>query len=206
MRRIGDHEIEAWRWAGIAGSVLDRVGQPADVPQSRGPLPGLGISIGPVDIADDARNIAKGRRATQSDGDRRAPRAVDGNTSGLNEDASFAVATDPNPGMWWQVDLETQQWISDIQVWPRTDVCCHDRLHNVLIFVSDSEPSSADPYELRLQPDVTPYFVLGRAGTPTTIPINRSGRFVRIQKTWQGFLDIAEVKVWGVTADKPRRR
>jgi hypothetical protein len=197
-RQLADHEIDGWKWAGMAESVMDRAGEPQTLPRPRGPTPGLGITIGPVPIADDARNLAKGRRATQSNGSRIAARAVDGDTA----DESSAMLTDQAPGLWWQVDLGSQQWISSVQVWSRTDPCCRDRLHNILVFVSDSEPSSDDPYLLRVQPDVSNYFVLGRIGTPTTLPIGRPGRYIRIQKMAAGYLDIAEVKVWGLDSEK----
>jgi hypothetical protein len=202
IRHLDDYEIGAWSWAGVTSSVLDRVGQPSGLLRPHGPLPGLGISIGPASIAEDARNLAKGRPATQSNGDRRALRAVDGNTSGENADDSLTTLADWRGNIWWQVDLGERQSITDVQVWPRTDACCLDHLNNVLIVASDAPPISADPYVLRQQPDVSSYFVLGRLGAPTTIPIDRPARYVRIIQTAPGFLDIAEVKVWGLASEK----
>ena len=97
---------------------------------------------------------------------------------------------------WWEVDLGQSVPISFVQVWPRTDACCLDRLHNFLVFVSDTAIASDDPYAAKQEPDVTNLFVLGMPGRPTTIDVHGSGRYVRIQKSHPGTMDLAEIQVW----------
>ena len=103
---------------------------------------------------------------------------------------------DRPPAVWWQVDLGERQRIGFVQVWPQTDGCCRDRLHNFHVFVSDHELTADDPRVLLAQDEVSSYFVLGRAGAPTTIDVRRPGRYVRIQMAYAGQMDLAEVQVW----------
>jgi hypothetical protein len=49
------------------------------------------------------------------------------------------------------------------------------------------------------QPGVSKYFTSGIAGTPTSISINRRGRYIRVQLTETNYLSLAEVEVIGET-------
>jgi hypothetical protein len=128
---------------------------------------------------------------------------VDGDTTGVGEGHAVVKIDDPQPPaderlrtVWWQVDLGRRQPIGYVQVWPGTDGCCPDRLHNFFVYVSDRELTARDPRELQAQPEVSRYFVLGRAGAPTTIDVRRQGRYVRIQAAYAAQMDLAEVQVW----------
>ena len=154
----------------------------------------------PIVLPTGVRNLADKRLAKQSDGGGTAALAVDGNTSGVGNDQSIATIGDQKPEHWWQVDLGESLPISYIQIWSRTDPCCLDRLNNVSIFVSDDEFVSEDPYVVGRTDGVTSYFALGRIGRPTSVAINRAGRYVRLQMAHPGVTDIAEVQVWSAGA------
>jgi hypothetical protein len=153
-----------------------------------------------VVLPSGARNLAEKRPAKQSDGGGTAALAVDGNTSGVGADQSIATMGDQKPEHWWQVDLGASLPIDYVQIWSRTDPCCLDRLNNLSIFVSDDDFVSDDPYVVGRTNGVSSYFVLGRVGRPTSVTINRTGRFVRLQMAHPGSTDIAEVQVWSTGA------
>jgi hypothetical protein len=120
---------------------------------------------------------------------------VDGNTSGNWNDNSL-THTGLDGQAWWQVDLGSVQSINSISVFNRTD-CCGDRVSDFYVLVSDSPFLSNDLAATRGQVGVSAYHVAGQAGTPTSVPVNRSGRYVRVQLTGTNYLSLAEVQVWG---------
>ena len=130
-------------------------------------------------------NLALQRSATQSStltfagivAD--ASRAVDGNTDGVFLHGSVSHTFIDTHG-WWQVDLDTRRSIENIEVYNRTD-CCADQLSNYYVFVSDRCFESPDLSATINQPGVSSYFQPEQAGHPTTITVNRTGRYVRIQ-------------------------
>ncbi len=139
-------------------------------------------------------NIALGKSATQSsdyDSQRTASKAVDGNFSG----SWAAIASTQNePEAWWQVDLGSSQAIDIIKLWNRSD-CCQDRLSNVVVFVSDTPFTSTSVAATQAQSGVSTYTLSGALGAATSVPINRSGRYVRVQLTGANLLSLAEVEV-----------
>ncbi len=124
--------------------------------------------------------------------------AVDGNTSGFWVDGSvthtqFGTAEQP---MWWDVDLINISEISDIHIWNRQD-CCSSRLSDFHIFVSDV-PFEGNTLESSLnQAGVGNFFFTGAVGSDAVVPINRSGRYIRIQLTSTDVLSLAEVEIIG---------
>ena len=94
------------------------------------------------------------------------------------------------------MDFGTSLPISYVQIWSRTDPCCLDRRNNLSIFASDDAFTSDDPYVVSRTDGVASFFALGRVARPTSIAINRSGRYVRLQAAHPGATDIAEVQVW----------
>jgi YD repeat-containing protein len=146
--------------------------------------------------ASTVTNLALNKPATQSStfsGITVASRATDGNVSGNWNDNSVA-STDPENQAWWQVDLQSVEPIESIKVWNRTD-CCSDRLANFYVFVSEQPFASNDVTATQNQAGVSSYHTTGQAGTPTTVTINRSGRYVRVQLAGSNFLSLAEVQV-----------
>ena len=122
--------------------------------------------------------------------------AVDGNTNGNSWSDNSVALTNWESQPWIEVDLEAVKAISEIEIWNRTD-CCGGFLSNYYVFVSDVPFTSTDPTATIAQAGVTNYFETDPAGEPTTIAVNRTGRYVRVQLTGTSFLAVAELKVFG---------
>ena len=151
-------------------------------------------------------NVALNKAATQSStlaynppGD--ASHAVDGNTDGNYFNASVTHTNGGNQD-WWQVDLGALYTLQTINVWNRTD-CCGDRLSNFYVFVSNDPFSSTDLTTTLNQSGVSNYYTAGQGGTPTTISINRTGRYLRVQLAGSGIMSLAEVEAFGTPAPPP---
>ncbi|WP_344209620.1 glycosyl hydrolase family 95 catalytic domain-containing protein [Kribbella sancticallisti] len=143
-------------------------------------------------------NLARGKAATQSSTAHNAPasRAVDGNTSGSWGDNSVTHTNEPSSEAWWQVDLGKPEALSQLSVWNRTD-CCSDRLSNYWIIVSENPITAASLLEARTAPGVTAIRQATTAGSPTTVDLNVTGRYVRIQlESTSNPLSLAEVKLY----------
>ena len=114
-------------------------------------------------------------------------------------DLAYPAPSAVNP--WWQVDLGASSSIGSVVVWNRTD-CCGARLSDYWVFVSDTPFVGTD----------TPATLQSRTGTfsshqttapspSTAIPVNASGRYVRVQlNSTANFLSLAEVQVYGTGA------
>ncbi|MFF2846197.1 alpha-L-fucosidase [Streptomyces sp. NPDC058001] len=143
-------------------------------------------------------NVAQGKPATQKSTriDAVAGRAVDGNTNGTFFGGSVTHTvenSDAEP--WWQVDLQSNQKISDISLWNRTD-CCSDRLSKYYVFVSDTPFTGTSVKETLAQPGVKAYYQEDVAGAPARIRVDGQGRYVRVQLTSTTPLSLAEVQVF----------
>ena len=146
-------------------------------------------------------NAASGKLAMQSSTVLAgvAARAVDGNTDGAWLKNSV-THTNNEAGPWWQVDLGTVHSIAEIKIWNRTD-CCPERLSNFYVFISSTPFTSNDLNTTLINSAVSSFPAPGVAGTPTSIPIGKQGRFVRIQLMGPDYLSLAEVEV---LADVPK--
>jgi pimeloyl-ACP methyl ester carboxylesterase len=123
-----------------------------------------------------------------------AGRAVDGNTSGNWGDNSVTHTTVENQP-WWQVDLGSLQPIQEVKLWNRTD-CCGDALADFYLFVSDQPFESTDLQTTQNQSSVTTYHMGGIPGTSTTMTIQRTARYLRVQLGRNDRLSLAEVQIW----------
>lgn len=123
-----------------------------------------------------------------------ASRAVDGNTDGAFWHLSTS-ATNFEYQPWWQVDLGSSQTIALIDVWARTD-CCPEHTANIYVLVSDQPFSSTSLSTVLSQAGVSSYYISGNASTPSTVSVNRTGRYVRVQRTDSQYLVLAELKAW----------
>ncbi len=131
-----------------------------------------------------------------------ASRANDGNTNG-NFWAAFSVShTNWQNQPWWEVDLEDVFNITDINLYNRTDVN-QDQFADFYVLVSDVPFNSTTLNTALNQNGVDSYYQSSTAGDPSTISINRTGRYVRIQKQGVGFLAIAEAEVMGCAIAGP---
>jgi len=143
-------------------------------------------------------NVALGKPTSQSGTQlgAEASRAVDGNTDGNFWGGNSVTLTDWVGNAWWEVDLQNQSQIDEINLWNRTD-CCENLFSDFYIFVSPAPFTSTDLNTTLNQSGVTNYLVSGTAGLPTNQAINASGRYVRVQLTGTAYLAIAEVEVIG---------
>ena len=124
-------------------------------------------------------------------------RAVDGNTSGDFWGSSSVSATNSEYQPRWEVDLGSSQPIRSIKMWPRTD-CCLDHTANYYVLVSDAPFVSTDLAAARNPASVSSYYISGDAGAPVTINLERTGRYVRVQRADSQYLVLGEVQVWGM--------
>ena len=142
-------------------------------------------------------NLALGKTATQSSTtEGSAGKAVDGNTSG-NFWGDFSVSStgwEVNP--WWQVDLGEIANITEMKVWGRTD-CCQAFLSNYYVLVSENPFPAGSLHTLLNTPGILSFFQNTAAGTPSTIPIGTTGRYVRIPVNTATLLFLAEVEIFG---------
>jgi len=148
-----------------------------------------------------AENLALGKPARQSSDlaipvDLSAAKAVDGNTNG-NFGAASLSHTDFESSAWWEVDLTGNFSLTDVRVFNRED-CCSDALSAFYVLVSDTPIPTGSLDSVRATPGVSSYFVAGTGGRPSTVAINTSGRYVRVQLSRAEYLQLAEVQVFGV--------
>ncbi len=156
----------------------------------------VGVSLYDPALAN-VNNLAYNKTATQSSTNfsAAASRAVDGNTSGNWNDGSVTHTAVQNTA-WWHVDLGSVESIGNIELWNRTD-CCGSALTNFYVFVSDVPFISTDLTTTINQSGVWSTNVSGQGGTPTTLTVNRTGRYVRVQLvSTSERLSLAEVQVW----------
>ncbi len=142
-------------------------------------------------------NLAIGATATQSSTYQNAPAAlaIDGNMNGSMANGSVAV-TNLDSQAWWELDLGRMVEIDSIRLWNRTD-CCGDRLGNFHVLVSEEPFSSQTLADVQNQDGVSDYPVSGTAAGQTDVPIDRFGRYVRVQLEGSNHLQLAEVQVFG---------
>lgn len=143
------------------------------------------------------RNVALGAAATQkSVGFGGVPeRAVDGRTDGAFSSRSVTHTAQPETQAWWQVDLGSSMPINSVELWNRTD-CCSTRLQNYYLLVSDVPFGGTTLADALATPGVRAIRQTAVAGRPTAIPLNGTGRYVRIQlASGTDPLSLAEVDV-----------
>lgn len=143
-------------------------------------------------------NLALGSSATQSSTqgpEWGADKAIDGNRSG-DVTADSLTQTFSEPEAWWELDLGSEANIEEVVLWNRTD-CCAARLSNFEVFVSSDPFTSTSLAATQAQPGVTGYPIATLGSPSITIPVNRAGRYIRVQLTGTEILTLAEVEVHG---------
>ena len=121
-------------------------------------------------------------------------RALDDDTSG-NWYGNSVTHTNSEAEAWWHVDLGGVQQLQTVDVWNRSD-CYADFLTNFYVFVSD-EPIPAGVAAALADSRVSSYHTTGQGGRPTSVAVNRTGRYVRVQLAGANYLSLSEVQVWG---------
>lgn len=152
--------------------------------------------------APSSANIAFGRSATQSsspDGDT-AARALDGSTDGVLTNGSVA-RTNADAQAWWQTDLGGLRKIDLVQLWNRSDANS-DRLQNFSVFVAQTDMTGRSLESLAVDPAVIKRQVAATRALPgITLPVYGLGRYVRVQLAGTNELALAEVQVFGSSAN-----
>jgi len=129
-----------------------------------------------------------------------ASRAIDGNTNGSYNNQSVTHTAPNNFQPWWQASLEGVSVVSEIKLWNRTNNCCSSRLSDFYVFLSDTPFASTDVDVTSNDPNVWSFFHSGAVGNSVSIPVNATGKYIRIQKTDSNPLSLAEVVVSGQPA------
>ena len=123
--------------------------------------------------------------------------AVDGQTGGdRNNNGDLMAHSDYELSPWMEIDLEQVSDVREIKLYNRTD-CCQDRLAITYFFVSDIPFSGNTIAELQAQSGVSTYILNEIAGSPSTMNIGRTARYIRIQIPTEDYLNIPEVEVLG---------
>ena len=138
-----------------------------------------------VPSVDPLENIALGKRVSQSSTayDGFASKAVDGNTNG-NFGNQSVTHTDFQSKPWWQVDLDSEETIRQINIYNRTDTE-PDRLSNFHVILLDSFGNEIDRKRISSLTD-----------TFAQIAIDyKKARYVRIELEGNNALSLAEVQV-----------
>lgn len=136
--------------------------------------------------AEPLENIALGKRVTQSStafgGDAR--RAVDGKLDG-NYGHHSVTHTDFQSKPWWQVDLDKEETIRQINIYNRTDAA-QDRLTNFNVILLDSSGKEIERKRIAYLRD-----------SSAQISIDyKEARFVRIELDGYNALSLAEVQIF----------
>jgi hypothetical protein len=142
-------------------------------------------------------NLAVGKSAAQSSTSGiGAMAAVDGNTDGdYFKNSVSQTESQTNP--WWEVDLGAMATIQEVSIWNRAD-CCPGRLSDYWIFVSSSPFSRTESIsDLANRRDVWASHQTSPPNPSVNIAVGRHGRYIRIQLSATGILNLAEVQVWG---------
>jgi len=203
---LGDVTVKLLKPDGTQLTSTDSASSSFNLPTQILPVTGTyTISIDPpgpntgglsLTVEDPSGDLALNKTATQSSTNYSgtADRAVDGNTDGNFWDGSV-THTQVEAQAWWHVDLGSIQTISRIDLWNRTD-CCSEALTDFYVFVSDQPFASTDVTATQNQAGVWTYHNTGQAPSLTPVPVNRTGRYIRVQLGGVERLSLAEVQVW----------
>jgi len=142
----------------------------------------------PVNIALNKNAIQDGTQNNQL-----AAYAVDGNTNGVWNALS---QTDWKENAWWEVDLAQISDIESINIW-NIDGENAAIMKDFYVLVSDDPFVSTALNPSLNQSGVVSFLTSGQAGYPTSINVNETGRYVRVQLNGQGFVTMGEVEVFG---------
>ena len=124
-------------------------------------------------------------------------RGNDGNTNG-DWGGGSVCESGAAAEQYWQVDLQAvSPLIETVDIYNRTD-CCDDRTINFYVFISDVPFTGTSVAESLAQPGVKSFYTPGKAGRPTKITTNVSGRYIRLQNTGGQSLTLAELTATGI--------
>ncbi|MDW5290818.1 T9SS type A sorting domain-containing protein [Formosa sp. PL04] len=139
-------------------------------------------------------NLALDGTATQSTtlGGAAASRAIDNNTNGIFTSGSVTASQGPNP--WWEVELDNNYSIDDINVYNRTDACCTSRLSDFTVSIINS--SGATSFSQTITNEPNPSVTIDAGGA--------IGQVIRVQSNLTSTLNLAEVQVFGSNSSQQK--
>jgi hypothetical protein len=143
-------------------------------------------------------NLAPGKPVLQSSTNYGgvAERGNDNNTNG-DFAMNSVTHTMSEQSPYWQIDLQAIYNLDHIQIWNRTNSCCMDRFVNFYVLVSDVPFTSGNLSNTLNQSGVWNKFTAAYPNPSIGIPINRTGRYVRIQFRDAGEMNLAEAQIFG---------
>gem|GEM_PF-1261023 len=153
--------------------VLAESGGP-DLPPTPNPVPNQTSNLAPRSTVSQSSTLDLGL-------DFSADNAIDGVRGGSFPTHAIAH-TDIQSEPWYEIDLGQSYDLSQIVIFNRED-CCAEALRDFHVFVSDVPFTSGSVAGSLVQSGVSSSFTAGTASRETSISLNRSGRYVRIQLT-----------------------
>ena len=121
--------------------------------------------------------------------------AVDGHWNNPHNSGPSVFRSNSATEAWWQVDLGKVTSISTIDLMSRINAATAD-LTDFYVFISDVAFTGTTTAQLLAEPNVSALYYGTPAFTMHSLYVNRTGRYVRIQKRTPGELSFAEMQVW----------
>ncbi len=150
-------------------------------------------------ISDVKVNRSGGQNATASsqyDGWTSPRNATNGETTNAYARAGsiFHTRGTAESDPWWEVDLGAVAPISTIDLFSRTD-CCSEQFGAFYLLVSDA-PFTSNVFATTLTQSGVSVYYGNTWKAANSFPINRSGRYVRMQRSGLTYISVGEVQVW----------
>jgi CotH kinase protein/Chitobiase/beta-hexosaminidase C-terminal domain/Lectin C-type domain/Secretion system C-terminal sorting domain/HYR domain/F5/8 type C domain/Divergent InlB B-repeat domain len=117
----------------------------------------------------------------------------------LDGDLTDIARTTRESSAWLEIDLGAIYNTTEIKIYNRPN-CCSEVLSNYYVLVSETPFVSPVLATVLAQPEVWSQLQPTNVGSPTTITTNRRGRYVRVQRTVFGQINLAEIQVFGCAA------
>lgn len=111
---------------------------------------------------DNLAILGTATQSTSRTDDGYAANAIDGNTNGAwaNNSVTHTLTTEVAP--WWQVELQSESAIGNINIFNRTDACCNARLSDFTVYVIDANDNITFSQTFTSYPD--PSMVVNAGG------------------------------------------
>jgi putative heme-binding domain-containing protein len=129
------------------------------------------LTLAEVEVMSDGVNIARRGKASQKNtaNGGEAAKAIDGNTSGSFSGGGQTHSREGTANPWWEVDLLSEQPITSIVVWNRTDGNLGSRLQGFTLKVLDKERNIVYRKDRVPAPEVKAAFDIGHTSPAQTL-------------------------------------
>lgn len=141
-----------------------------------------------IDPAADSTPIATAMMSSQYASQYPAWKGFDGDTSSSSQIIHTKYQSEP----WWQVDLGRTRYLNGLTIHNRTDRY-GSRLRSAWIFASDKPFTATSVSGTRAQSGVTAVQLPGSVGSTSTVTLNRSARYIRVQLPRSDYLHFREL-------------